>query len=165
MWQLPKTMKRILAYLPIIFALFLLPSPAYSQPSFTCEAFPEQPECQAGGEGGDQGPIGTIKPPDTIPTVDGDPTGFVAGFVRAGISFLITVAFIIGLIWMIFAGYSFIFAGDDPKTIAAAWSRIYWGLLGLVIVVGAFAIIKLVETFFDVKIISDFKLPTRTSVP
>ena len=104
--------------------------------------------------------LGTIKPPNTIPTVKGDPSDFVAKIIQQGIWLLIIVAFIIGLIWMIFAGYSFIFAGDDPKKITSAWSRIYWGLIGLVIVVGSFAIIKLVETFFNVSIISQpFALP------
>jgi len=62
---------------------------------------------------------------------------------------------------MIFAGLSFIFAGDDSKKVASAWTRIYMGLLGLVIVLGAFAIIKLVEWFFSVTIISgDLVIPT-----
>ena len=81
--------------------------------------------------------IGTITPPDTIPTIEaksGDPSVFVAGLIRASIRILVISAFIIALVWMIFAGYRFIFAGGDPKTIASAWSQIYWGLLGLVIV-------------------------------
>lgn len=106
--------------------------------------------------------IGQITAPNTIPTVPGDPSLFVASLIRGIITLLLIAAFIIGLIWMIFAGYAFIFAGDDPKNIASAWSRIYWGLLGLTIVFGAFAIIKLVETFFNVQIISgNFTLPQR----
>ena len=99
--------------------------------------------------------LGTIKPPPgTVPSAGADPSNFVAGIVRSGITLLVITAFVIGLIWMIFAGYSFIFAGDDPKKVSSAWSRIYWGLLGLVIVVGSFALIKLVETVFDVKFLS-----------
>ena len=104
--------------------------------------------------------LGKITPPaGTVPNTGGDPSGFVASLVRNGITLLIIVAFIIGLIWMIFAGYSFIFAGDDPKKVSSAWSRIYWGLLGLVIVVGSFAIISLVEAVFNVHFLSaPFKL-------
>lgn len=106
--------------------------------------------------------IGKIEAPANIPTAGTDPSAFVAGIIRAFIQILIIAAFIIALIWTIFAGYSFIFAGGDPKNISSAWSRIYWGLLGLVVVVGAFAIIKLVETVFDVTIISGgFQLPQR----
>lgn len=108
--------------------------------------------------------LGTISPPSTVPTAGNDPSGFVSGLVSGAISLLLIAGFIIGLIWMIFAGYSFIFAGDDPKNISSAWSRIYWGLLGMVIIGGSFALIKLAETFLNVTIISGggpFKLPQR----
>ena len=131
-------MKKLLLALAISLSLFLIPQVIFAQG------------------------LGTITPPAGIPTTGADPSAFVAGIIRAFIQFLLITAFIIGLIWMIFAGYSFIFAGGDPKNISSAWSRIYWGLLGLVVVVGAFAIIKLVETAFNVTIISGgFQLPQR----
>ena len=106
--------------------------------------------------------VGTINPPAGIPNPGGDPTGFVAGIIRGAIEFLLIVGFIIALLWIIFAGFRFIFAGGDEKSISGAWSQIYWGLIGLVVVVGAFAIIKLVETFLEVNIVSGgFFLPTR----
>lgn len=106
--------------------------------------------------------LGKITPPaGVLPDTGGDPTNFVAGIVRGGVMLMVIVAFITALIWTIFAGYRFITAGSDEKAVSSAWSQIYWGLLGLVIVVGAFAIINLVETFFDIKIISDFTFPTR----
>ncbi|MBI2326984.1 hypothetical protein HYU92_01585 [Candidatus Curtissbacteria bacterium] len=106
--------------------------------------------------------IGTITPPSGIPTTNGDPTGFVASLIRNSVWLVIIVAFIVALFMFIFAGYRFIFAGDDPKTMASAWSQIYLGLLGLVIVVGAFAIIKLVEIFFGVDFITGgLRLPIR----
>lgn len=108
--------------------------------------------------------LGTIKPPDTIPTGGDNPSGFVSGFVRGGINLLVIVAFVIALIWMIFAGYSFIFAGDDPKRISSAWSRIYWGLLGMVIVGGAYALVRLAELFLGVNIVTGpFRLPQQGS--
>src|SRR3990167_57259 len=106
--------------------------------------------------------VGTINPPTSVPKVTGDPSSFVAGIIRNGISLMIIVAFIVFLIWTIFAGFRFVFSGGDEKSISGAWSQIYWGLLGMLIVMGVFAIIVLVETFFGVKIISvPFKLPTR----
>lgn len=94
------------------------------------------------------------KPPGLVPDTGGDPSNFVASFIRNGITILIISAFVIGLIWMIFAGYSFIFAGDDPKKMSSAWTRIYMGLLGLVVVVGAYALIRLVEVVFGVEFLS-----------
>ena len=111
--------------------------------------------------------IGKIAPPPgTIPylNVAADPSNFIAGFIRNGVRLLIIVAFVVFLIWTIFAGFRFVFSGGDEKSISGAWSQIYWGFLGMLIVVGVFAIIVLVETFFNVKIISGpFKLPTRVS--
>lgn len=107
--------------------------------------------------------LGKITPPaGTVPDVGGDPSGFIATLIRNSLSLLLIAAFIIALIWTIFAGYRFIFAGGDSKNISSAWSQIYWGLLGMAIVLGSFAIIKLVETFFGVTILSGgFQLPTR----
>ncbi|KKR49702.1 MAG: hypothetical protein UT84_C0021G0008 [Candidatus Curtissbacteria bacterium GW2011_GWA1_40_16] len=112
--------------------------------------------------------VGTITPPKDaagnpiIPDPGVDPTSFVAGLIRGGIQFLLITAFIVALIWTIFAGYRFVFSGGDEKSVSGAWSQIYWGLIGLVVVVGAFAIIKLVEAFFKVNIVSGgFFLPTR----
>src|SRR5579872_6432154 len=107
--------------------------------------------------------IGTITPPSgTVPTAN-DPTTFTTSLIRNSIYLLITVAFVVGVIWMIFAGYSFIFAGDDSKKISGAWSKIYWILIGLIIVGGAFAIIRLAETFFGISIIDNITLPTITN--
>lgn len=106
--------------------------------------------------------IGVITPPGgTIPETGGDPSTFVASLVRNGIWLMVIVAFVIAFIWIILAGLSFVFAGDDPKKVQAAWGKVYWGLIGLVIVIGSFAIIKLVETFFGITVISGgFQLPT-----
>lgn len=107
--------------------------------------------------------IGTISPPPTIPTLEGeDPSTFIAGFVQAGIQLLLIVSFIAALFWTIFAGYRFITSGGDPKTTGQAWTQIYWGLIGMMVVLGSFAIMKMVEIFFDVTIISGpFQLPSR----
>lgn len=113
------------------------------------------------GGGGGSLDLGTINPGTSIPSVSGDPSSFVASAIRSSISLLIIVAFIVDLIWTIFGGIRFVTAGGDPKTVGAAWSQIYWGLIGMVVVMGSFAIIKLVETFFQVSIISGgFRLPT-----
>lgn len=114
-----------------------------------------------GGGGGGNAAIGTINPGQSVPSVSGDPSAFVASLIRNSISLLIIVAFILDLIWTIIGGIRFITAGGDPKTTGAAWSQIYWGMIGMVVVVGSFAIIKLVEIFFSVSIISGgFRLPT-----
>lgn len=107
--------------------------------------------------------LGKISPPPgTVPDVGGNPSFFVAGFVRGGVQLLLIIAFIVALLWTIFAGFRFITAGGDEKAVGSAWSQIYWGLIGLVIVMGSYAIIRLAELIFSVNIITGpFQLPTR----
>lgn len=116
-----------------------------------------------GGGGGGSGPLGTINAPAGVPTIartGNDPSAFVGKIIQNGLTLLITSAFIIALVWTIIAGIRFITAGSDEKTVASAWSQIYWGLIGLVVVLGSFAIIKIVETAFGVNIIQNFQIPT-----
>src|SRR3989304_4151769 len=103
--------------------------------------------------------LGTITPPSgTVPEA-ADPSAFVASLIRNGISLLIITAFVVDLIWIIFAGFRFIFAGGESKNISSAWSQIYWGLIGMVVILGSFAIIKLVQTFFGVDLLTTFSIP------
>lgn len=108
---------------------------------------------------GGGGSIGTITPPASVPNPP-DAIAFTAGLIRNGISLLILVAFITDLLFTIFAGFRFITAGGDEKAVSSAWSQIYYGLIGMLVVMGSYAIIRLVETFFGVDIITGgLKLP------
>ncbi|MEK7119758.1 MAG: hypothetical protein AAB457_03110 [Patescibacteria group bacterium] len=44
---------------------------------------------------------------------------------------------------LIIAGYQYMSAGGDSKALSAAWARIWQSLLGLVIIVGSFALAAL----------------------
>lgn len=44
---------------------------------------------------------------------------------------------------LIIAGYQYISAGGDSKALSSAWARIWQSLLGLVIIVGSFALAAL----------------------
>lgn len=96
--------------------------------------------------------LGKIDVPQGV--VGGDPESTVILLVKNGIRLFLIVSFIIFLLWTIIAGLRFIFSGGDSKSVGQAWSSIYWSLIGMVVVVGAFAIIKLVESFFGVDILS-----------
>lgn len=50
---------------------------------------------------------------------------------------------IYALVNLITAGYQYMTAGGDTKALAAAWARIWHTLLGLVIIVGSFALAAL----------------------
>lgn len=101
-----------------------------------------------------QADLGTINPPSgTVPT-GGNPTTLIASIIRSSIQLLLIASFVIALIWTIIAGLRFIFAGGDEKTISSAWSQIYYGLIGMAVVMGSYAIIRIVEIFFRVNVVT-----------
>ncbi|OGM06564.1 hypothetical protein A3E15_02590 [Candidatus Woesebacteria bacterium RIFCSPHIGHO2_12_FULL_42_9] len=71
--------------------------------------------------------------------IEGGPTYFITNILR----FLIVIAGIYALFNMVFAGYAFMSAGDDPKKVAGAWSKIWQSILGLAISAGAFVLAAL----------------------
>lgn len=147
----------------ISLTLFAIPSPSFAQADENaCPFNPACPPFNPGGGGAPDSGIGTINPGNNfVPTASGDPSVLAASIIKSIVTLLLIVAFIIALIWNILAGLKFITSNGDPKGISEAWSRIYWGLIGLVVVVGSFAIIKMVELFFNIDIITGgLKLPT-----
>ena len=75
--------------------------------------------------------------------------------VRGAIQFILVVAFVLAFVFLIIGGIRWIVAGGDEKGVAGARGMITAALIGLVIVLVAFAIIRLVEVFFEVTIISE----------
>lgn len=73
--------------------------------------------------------------------------------VRNIIRFILIVAFVLAFIFLIIGGIRWITAGGDEKGVAGARGMITGALIGLVIVLVAFALIRLVETFFGFDII------------
>ena len=74
--------------------------------------------------------------------------------VRAIIRFILVVAFVLAFIMLLIGGIRWITAGGDEKAVGSARNMITAALIGLVIVLVAYALIKLVETFFNVNIIT-----------
>jgi len=85
----------------------------------------------------------TIKPINDIVVV-----------IRTIIQFILVVAFVAAFVMLLIGGIRWITAGGDEKGVASARNMITAALIGLVIVLVAYAIIKLVETFFNVNIIT-----------
>lgn len=79
----------------------------------------------------------------------------IIAIVRAIIQFILVVAFVLAFIMLLIGGIRWITAGGDEKAVGSARNMITAALIGLVIVLVAFALIRLIETFFDVKIISE----------
>ena len=85
----------------------------------------------------------------------------IVAVVQAAIRFILIVAFVLAFIFLIIGGIRWIVAGGDEKGVAGARGMITAALIGLVIVLVAYAIIRLVEVFFNVEIISgSVEIPT-----
>lgn len=82
------------------------------------------------------------------------PINNIVTIIRAAISFILVVAFVAAFIFLLLGGLRWITAGGDEKAVASARNMITAALIGLVIVLLAYAIIRLVEIFFGVNIIT-----------
>lgn len=78
----------------------------------------------------------------------------VLTIVQAIIRFILVVAFVLAFIFLLIGGIRWITAGGDEKGVGAARNMITAALIGLVIVLVSYAIIKLVETFFGINIVT-----------
>lgn len=84
---------------------------------------------------------GPITPPQGVGSVEsGLPT-----LISNVTTIAMVVAGLILLLNIFVAGYGFMFAAGDPKKIQDAWGKIWQSLIGLLVIVGAFALIRVVE--------------------
>jgi hypothetical protein len=86
-----------------------------------------------------QNPFGVITSP-TTPFSGSTPEQAVGKLIQLILYILIIGASIYALFNFIFAGYSFLSAGDDPKKVAGAWTMIWQSALGLAVAAGAFVL-------------------------
>lgn len=71
-------------------------------------------------------------------------------FITNIIRLLFVAAGIFAFVNLIIAGFQYMGAGGDAKQMSAAWGRIWGSLLGLILIVGSFALAALIGyVFFD----------------
>ncbi len=78
----------------------------------------------------------------------------VLGVLTAVIRIILLLAFVLSFIFLLIGGIRWITSGGDEKGVAGARNTITAALIGLVVVLLAFVLIKLVETFFNISILS-----------
>lgn len=105
-------------------------------------------------------------------TIELKPTGPFAGLVNITLPSIIPVviqsiliiAALVALVFLIFGGIKWITSGGDKAATEAARNTITAALVGLMVVFAAWAIIRLVEYFFGIKIFS-LEVPTIPETP
>jgi hypothetical protein len=85
----------------------------------------------------------------------------IANMVPVVIQVALIVAAVVALIFLIIGGIKWITSGGDKTAVEGARNTITAALIGLVIVFAAWAIIKLIETFFGTSILTEgLTIPT-----
>jgi len=85
-----------------------------------------------------------------------DPIIIVRGIIR----FILLLAFVIAFIMLLIGGIRWIMAGGDEKSVEKARNTITAALIGLVVILVAYALIRIVELFFNVNVITgDVAIP------
>ncbi|MBM3205884.1 hypothetical protein FJZ41_03505 [Candidatus Shapirobacteria bacterium] len=83
----------------------------------------------------------------------------VPGIVSGAIRMLLVVSALVAFVFLIIGGIRWVTSGGDKEKTAKAQQTLTAALVGLVIVFAAWAIIKLIETFFGIQILT-LTIPT-----
>lgn len=100
--------------------------------------------------------IGAIREEDVAPYSD------IGNILSAGLQIALIVAGIIVLLMVIMGGIQYMTSGGDKEAAQAAQKRITAALVGLVIVVSAYALAVIIEKVFGVTIVTGITLPQAT---
>jgi len=84
----------------------------------------------------------------------------VSGIVSGAISLVMLVVALVFFFMLVLGGLKWVMSEGDEKNVTSARNQITNALIGLAIVFAAWAIVKLIETIFNVSIISGIKIPT-----
>ena len=77
----------------------------------------------------------------------------LGGIVGAAVTFILIIAVLIALFFLIWGGISWITSGGDKAKVAAARSRITYAIIGLVVTLVAFFIVSVVGYIFNVPLV------------
>lgn len=84
------------------------------------------------------------------------PKGAIPEFspvISGGLRIIMTVAALICLVYIIWGGIEWMTSGGEKASVAAARARLTAAFIGLIIVISAWAIIKLLEILFNIDIL------------
>lgn len=82
------------------------------------------------------------------------------GIISGAISLLLLVVALVFFFILVLGGLKWVTSGGDEKAVGGARAQITNALIGLAIVFASWAIIKLIETVFGIKIMSGLSIPS-----
>lgn len=83
-----------------------------------------------------------------------DPTAFLRALLPNLIGFMLVFGLVAFLFMLLWGAITWVLSGGDKAKIESARGRLTSALIGVVLMLATFAVIKLVEAFFDVNILS-----------
>jgi hypothetical protein len=95
--------------------------------------------------------------------VDGDVATFssIETIFSNLISAIISLAGIGLFIMLLVGGFGFLFAGGDPKKLEQARGTLSNAIIGLVIIISAYLIIRIISVFTGIDALTTFEIPTQ----
>lgn len=105
-------------------------------------------------------------PPNTVGAVDTTKTPFpdLGGLIGQILVIIIILASILLFIYLVIGGLQWLTSGGDKMAAQAARDRITAALTGLIIVLAAFALVRILEAAFNIRVLSGITVP-RPSTP
>jgi hypothetical protein len=97
-----------------------------------------------------------------IYSVDTSDVATIQGFECLFFNILQVIVYIVGitfLIMFIYGGFNYLFSDNDSKKTAVASSTLTMAVMGVVGIIAAWYILKLISNFTGINNITDFKLP------
>jgi len=86
--------------------------------------------------------------------------GTIGDLIGAAIGSAFLIAFLLVFVMLVFGGVQWITSGGDKENTQKAKDRITSALVGIAIIGGAWALMRVVEFFFNIDILGGFKLPS-----
>lgn len=68
------------------------------------------------------------------------------------IGLVVPLAFVVLLIMLLYAGFKFLTSGGEPKALQSAGGTVTWAILGIVFLVLAWLVLRLIEAFTGITI-------------
>lgn len=100
---------------------------------------------------------------DVEPRGDIDKIQNIGDLISAAIGAAFLIAFLLVFVMLVWGGIQWITSGGDKENTQKARDRITHALVGLAIIAGAWALMKVIEFFFGIDILGGFTLPSAAS--
>lgn len=86
----------------------------------------------------------------------------IGNLISAAVGAAFLISFLLVFVMLVWGGIQWITSGGDKENTQKARDRITHALVGVTIIAGAWALMKVVEFFFEVPILGGFTLPSAT---